>query len=296
MNNFLQTIQSGKVLLLDGAMGTMLWTRGLSGAKCPEEYNLTHSETLEEIALDYLNAGSDLIQTNTFGGSLLKLARYSLEKDYQKINANAVLAVKKAVKDKAFISASCGPSGEILKPYGDKEPEELYDSFNKQIRVLIEEGADIIHIETMSDIHEALLALKAAKDISGTIPVMVSMTYNKIPRGFYTIMGTDIKTTVEKLEENGADIIGSNCGNGSESMIHIAGEIKENTKLPVVIQPNAGMPELKGTRTIYPESGEFMAAKGKILLEAGVSIIGGCCGTTPEHISAMRSIIDERRK
>ena len=143
----------------------------------------------------------------------------------------------------------------------------------------------------MSDVREALLALKAARDISPSFPVMVSITYNQNPRGFFTLIGSDIKTTVNQLEEAGADVIGSNCGNGSPQMIQIGKEILKHTSKPVVIQPNAGIPELKGGKTIYPETPQFMAQKAEFLIETGISIIGGCCGTTPEHIKAIKEVI-----
>ncbi len=292
MTSILTRIQAGEVLVADGAMGTMLFANGLGGGKCPEEYNLTHPEILESIARQYLEAGADIIQTNTFGGSPLKLARYGLESQTETINARAVEAVKKAVGGKAFVSTSCGPCGKLLKPYGDTAPETVREGFLRQLKAAIGAGADIVCIETMTDIHEALLAIEAAREIAPSIPVMATMTFDPTPRGFYTVMGVTIEAAAQKMAAAGADIVGSNCGNGIEKMIEIAVEFKKHSSLPVVIQSNAGMPELKNGQPHYPETPEFMGKKAVSLIEAGIAIIGGCCGTTPDHIRAIRSAVD----
>ena len=296
MKKLLERIKHGEVLVSDGAMGTMLMERGLKPGDPPESFNLTHPEILREIANLYLDAGADIIQTNTFGASPLKLSFYSLEGKTEKINRNAVLAVKKVVGDHAYISGSCGPTGKFLKPYGDIEPEEMYHNFGRQIHTLISAGVDIICIETMTDLNEATLAIKAAKAVSQTIPVMATMTFDPTPRGFFTVMGVNIEDAAEGLRDAGADVIGSNCGNGIENMVKIAREFKKYTKLPLIIQSNAGMPEIRGNTTVYPETPEFMAGKVKELLALGVAIIGGCCGTTPEHIKAIRKVVDGFQK
>lgn len=296
MKNLLKQIENGKIFVGDGAMGTMLMERGLEPGQPPESFSLTHLEILEEIAMLYLDAGAEIIQTNTFGGSPLNLALYALEEKTEDINKNAVLAVKKTVGDQAFVSGSCGPSNKILKPYGETEPEEVYNSYERQIRTLISEGVDIICIETMIDLSEAKLAIKAAKTVSTTIPIMATMTFNLTPKGFYTVMGNAIKDAATELEQAGADIIGSNCGNGIENMIKIAKEFKEYSGLPLIIQSNAGVPERKADKSLYPETPEFMADKVQELLDIGVSVIGGCCGTTPAHIKAIRQMVNISQK
>lgn len=288
----LERIKSGEVLVGDGAMGTMLMERGLKPGDPPEFLNLTHPEIVREIASLYLNAGADIIQTNTFGGSPLKLSFYALEGKTEEINRNGVRAARAVVKDHAYISGSCGPSGKFLKPYGDIEPEEMYHNFERQIRALIDAGVDTLCIETMTDLNEIRCAIKAAKTISPDTPVMATMTFDITPRGFYTVMGVSIQDAARELEQAGADIIGSNCGNGIENMVKIAQEFKHYTELPIVIQSNAGIPEIRNATTEYPETPEFMAKKAKGLLSIGVSIIGGCCGTTPEHIKALRAMVD----
>jgi 5-methyltetrahydrofolate--homocysteine methyltransferase len=281
---FLERIARGEILVADGAMGTMLMSHGLKSGEPPESLNLTKSSVLELVAREYLDAGADIIQTNTFGGSPLKLSLYNLDDRTEEINRNAVQAVRRVVRDAAYVSGSCGPSGKLIKPYGDTESDTMYRSFKRQIASLVEAGVDIICVETMTDLTEATLAVRAAKQIDAGVPVMATMTFDPTPKGFYTIMGISIERAILGLEDAGADIIGSNCGNGIEHMIKIARQFKLHSRLPVIIQSNAGIPEMKGNKTIYPETPEFMAEKAKELAQIGVSIIGGCCGTTPEHI------------
>jgi len=292
MRSILEHLKKGKTLVSDGAMGTMLFEKGLRSGDCPELLNLSKPEILEEIAQIYFEAGADIIQTNTFGGSPLRLSDYGLEDKCEEINFKAVESVRKIIGDNAYISGSCGPSGQLLKPYGDTEPEILLKGFEQQIDALVKAGVDIICIETMTDLQEATLAVKAAKNLHPEIPVMVSMTFDKIPKGYYTIMGVNIEEAVKGLEDAGADIIGSNCGNGIDNMIEIAKQIKELSDRPILIQSNAGIPENNDGEIVYPESPTYFEEKTLELIEAGVSIIGGCCGTTPEHIRAIRKVVD----
>ncbi len=291
MNKLLESLREGSILVADGAMGTMLFERGLKSGECPESMNLSMPSVLEDIARLYLDAGADIIQTNTFGGSPLKLASYSLAEEAPLINRNAVAAVKKAVSGRAYVSGSCGPCGKILKPYGDTDPEIVYESFEIQMQAFFESGCDVICIETMMDLREMLLALRAAREKAPGIPVMTTMTFDATPRGFFTIMGDTIEKTSRELEEAGADVIGSNCGNGIENMIRIAEEFRKRTTLPLIIQSNAGLPIIENGKLTYPESPEFMASMAKELVDAGVSIIGGCCGTGPAHIRAIKNAI-----
>jgi 5-methyltetrahydrofolate--homocysteine methyltransferase len=291
MKSILERIHNGEILVGDGAMGTMLFQRGLTPGECPESVNLKNPKLLEEIARLYFETGADIVETNTFGGSPLKLAQYDLQDKTEIIIQNAVNAVRNVVGEKAYVSGSCGPSAKLLKPYGDTEPEEIYDSFLRQMNAFAKSGVDVICIETMTDIKEASLAIKAAKTASPDIPIMATMTFDETPRGFYTIMGVDIETAAKGLEEAGADIMGSNCGNGIENMIKIAKEFKAHTDLPILIQSNAGQPKTDGDTIYYDESPEFFAEKAKELIDIGVSIIGGCCGTTPAHIRAIRGVV-----
>ena len=292
MNTIFKRIKNREILVADGAMGTMLFAKGLLPGKPPESVNLKNPEILKEIAQAYLDAGADIIQTNTFGASPLKLSDYGMQDKTEEINRIAVEKVRKVVREKAYVSGSVGPSGKLLKPFGDTEPDDIYLSFKRQMKALINAGIDLICIETMTDLNEATLAIKAAKSISPEIPIMSTMTFDKTTRGFYTIMGVSIEDAVVGLQKAGADIIGSNCGNGIENMIKIAHEFKKLTILPIIIQSNAGIPEMKDGKLFYSETPEFFAEKTKELIDTGVSIIGGCCGTTPEYIRAIRKVID----
>jgi 5-methyltetrahydrofolate--homocysteine methyltransferase len=295
MNGPLERLRAGEILCGDGAWGTLLMERGLEPGDSPEGLNLTEPQILAEIAGLYVDAGADLITTNTFGGSPLKLAAYSLDDRTEEINRTAVEAVKPAVKGKAYVSASIGPTGKLLKPFGDTEPEEMADGFVRQAGAVIEAGTDLVCVETMIDLTEALLAVSAARSISAEIPIIATMTFDKTPRGFFTTMGVSIEQACEVLAEAGADVIGSNCGNGIETLVEIAAEFMEHAELPVCIQPNAGVPENVGGEVVFPETPEFMAVRVPKLIELGVAIIGGCCGTGPDHIRALRAAIHAYR-
>ena len=288
MTGLLDRLRQDNLLIADGAMGTMLFQKGLKPGECPERINLENPEILVEIARAYIDAGAEMVQTNTFGASPLKLELYDLDDQTEKININAVRAARKASAGKAYIAASCGPCGRLLIPYGDVSPETVQAQFERQIMALISEGIDMLCIETMTDINEAVLAISAAKSISPSMPVSAMMTFDATPRGFFTIMGVSIKQAAINLAKAGADIVGSNCGTGIEQMIEIARELKTYTNLPIMTRPNAGLPFLDGDNPIYPDTPELMAGKCDQLLALGVSIIGGCCGTTPKHIAAIK--------
>lgn len=292
MRPLLERLAAGELLVGDGALGTMLLERGLKPGQPPESLTLTRPEVLEEIARLYLEAGADLLETNTFGGSALKLALHGLEDRTEAVNREAVTAVRRVADGRAYVAGSVGPSGRLPEPYGDVSRDELYASFRRQVGALVAAGADCICVETMTDLTEATLAVRAAKDVAGSIPVLATMTFDPTPRGYFTIIGVTVSAAAAGLEQAGADVVGSNCGNGVEHMIAIAREFRAASRLPVVIQPNAGLPRTVGGRTVYDETPEFLADKARELVSLGVSIIGGCCGTTPDHIRALRAMVD----
>jgi 5-methyltetrahydrofolate--homocysteine methyltransferase len=293
MPTLLERIAAGEVLLADGAMGTMLQARGLEPGGCPEAINLERPELLEEIAALYREAGSDIVLTNTFGGSPLKLAAYGLDGRCKEVQRAGIRAARAGAGPGALVALSCGPCGQLLQPYGEADPGEVAEGFRRQIAAAASEGVDLICVETMTDLREALLALDAAKEAAPDLPVSVTMTFDETPRGFFTIMGNGIEQAAHALAEGGADLIGSNCGNGVEGMVRIAAEIGARSALPLVIQSNAGLPENRGAEIVYPESPGCMAARIPALLDAGVRLLGGCCGTTPEHIARFRRTLDE---
>jgi len=292
MNSILENIKSGNILLSDGAMGSLLMERGLKQGECPENLNLTQPKILEEIAQLYLDAGSDIIQSNTFGASPMKLSEYNLDDKTEEINSTAVSIAKNVVGDRAYIYGSCGPSGMILQPFGDGDPDELLRGFERQIKAMVSAEVDAIFIETMTDLNEAKIAIRAAKTVAPEIPIAACMTFEDTPKGFFTIMGNRLVDAASELELAGADVIGSNCGNGIDKMIEIAVELKKSSNLPIIIQSNAGLPINREGEIVYPETPEYFAQKVNDLIEAGVSIVGGCCGTTPDTIRAMRKTID----
>ncbi len=292
MQSLIKRIKAGQILVSDGAMGTALFEKGLNPGDCPETLNLTHGDLLREIARSYSEAGADIVQTNTFGGSAVKLSEYDLGAKTEEINSLAVTYVRESVKEGVLVSGSCGPSGKLLEPYGAGTPAELQDGFERQISALVSAGVDLICVETMIDINEAIIAVQAARKIAPSIPVIATMTFDPTPRGFFTIMGVSIADAVEALVKAGADVIGSNCGNGLDKMIEIAREFHKVTDTPIIIQSNAGQPENQNGRLVYKESADFFADRVQQLISAGVSIIGGCCGTTPDHIRAIRKVVD----
>ncbi len=284
MYRFLTQLAERRVLVADGAMGSLLFSMGLKQGDCPEALNLSNPEMLQRVASLYLEAGSDILQTNTFGGSPLKLEEYGLDNQTETINRAAVEAVRSVCGQRAFVSGSVGPSGRMLQPYGDTESGVVFDSFKRQAHALIESGADVICVETMTDIQEACLAVQAVRSCSADIPIMATMTFNETPRGFFTIMGVTIEQACVDLKKAGADVVGSNCGNGLKNMILIAYEFRRFTELPLIIQSNAGLPRTVDGKIVYDETPEYFEKNVRALIDAGVSIIGGCCGTTPEHV------------
>jgi len=291
MRDIRTRLAAGDVLVGDGAWGTLLQVHGVRPGEPPESLNLTRPDVIEKVASLYLEAGADLITTNTFGGSPARLRQFGLEGQTEAVNRAAVEAVRRAAHGRAYTSASVGPCGHLMKPYGDVDPADIAAGFERQIRALADAGADLVCIETMTDLAEALLAVRAARAVAPDLPVMATMTFEQTRRGFFTVMGASIEQAARALGEAGADIVGSNCGNGSPTMVAVAREFRALTERPIAIQPNAGLPESRDGALVYPETPEFMAEQARELLAAGVAIIGGCCGTTPDHVRAWRAVV-----
>jgi 5-methyltetrahydrofolate--homocysteine methyltransferase len=292
MRSILKTLESGKVLISDGAWGTFLHELGLEVGECPEIWNLTHRDKVLSIAQSYIDAGADMILTNSFGAHPVKLEHYGLQDKAFEINESAAAISREAACSDHFVLGSIGPSGAILVMQEISE-QTLYDGFRVQVEALAKGGADAICVETMSAIDEACLAVKAAKEFTN-LEVVCTFTYNKTVHGYYrTMMGVSPEEMVIAVKEAGADIVGANCGIGFEQMIEIVEAIRKVDKTtPLLIHANAGIPIIKGGKTVFPETAEMMRAKVKDLINAGANIIGGCCGTTPEYI---RSFVSEIR-
>jgi len=291
MGKIIDKIKQAGVLVSDGAWGTYLQQKGLKPGECPEEWNITHPDEVLDIGRSYIAAGADMIETNSFGGTRLKLGKYGLSDKVKELNEKAAVLSRNAAGEK-FVLGSAGPTGKILM-MGDVTRAELYDAFAEQFASLEKGGADAIMIETMSDLEEALIAIEAAKENTG-LEVFCTMTFEKTVTGeFRTMMGVSPVEMVGALIDAGAEAIGANCGNGIERMIGIVKEIRQvNVEIPVIIHANAGMPIYKDGETVFPETPSETASFVPGIIEAGANVIGGCCGTTPEHILRIREIID----
>jgi 5-methyltetrahydrofolate--homocysteine methyltransferase len=295
MEGLLTRLKRGQVLVGDGAWGTQLMQRGLPEGRPPEWFALEKPETIEEVARLYVEAGADLVTTDTFGGTSFRLRLHGLDGERERINRQAVEAAKRAVGGRALVSGSVGPSGQLLEPFGDTSPDAVEEAFAEQIAALASAGADVLCIETMADLTEATRAVKAAKAVAPGVPVMATMTFEPTPRGYFTVMGVSVEKAVAGLEAAGADVVGSNCGTGISDMVEVARQMVRATRRPLIIQPNAGLPESRDGQVVYRETPEAMAARVPELVELGVAIVGGCCGTTPEHTRAIRRAVDAWR-
>jgi 5-methyltetrahydrofolate--homocysteine methyltransferase len=284
-------------LLGDGAMGTQLMFAGLEQGNCGEAWNLTHPEKVLAIQQRYVEAGSDCLLTNTFGGSRIMLNRHSHAGHVVEINQAGVGIARQAFGSRpGFVIGDIGPFGGLLEPYGDFTERQVREAFIEQARALVDAGADAVIVETQTSLEELLLALHAAKE-AGAPCVIGSMAYDVTLDGstFRTMMGIDPERAAEFMQENGADIVALNCGTGMDMARACTAveRYREVTGLPVMVQPNAGQPKLVNMKVVYDETPEQMVAGVVPLLEAGASIVGGCCGSTPAHIRAFRRAMDE---
>lgn len=292
-SQLLTRIQQGEILICDGAMGTMMQQAGLAAGDCAELWNVDRPQDVTAIHTAYFNAGCDMVISNTFGGSRLKLKRYQLETRLAELNQAGVNAAKAAVtKPGQYVLADIGPTGEFLQPIGELTYAELYSVFKEQAIALANAGVDAIIIETMSAIDEIVCAVKASKE-NTAVPVIATMSFNDAgDKGFRTMMGVSPQQAAEQLDAAGADIIGTNCGRiRVEQVIAIIREFRKYTDKPLIAEPNAGLPKLIDGNTIYDESPEHMASFIPDLIKAGANIVGGCCGTTPKHLAAIAKAI-----
>ena len=277
-------IKKGRMLVSDGAWGTFLQKKGLQAGECPEAWNLSRSADVMDIAQSYIDAGADILETNSFGGNYYKLKNYGLENQVYNINHSAAQISRQVAGDHHFVMGSVGPTGKLLIMEEVTEAD-LYNAFKEQSMALEAGGVDAIIIETMTDLDEARIAVKAAKE-NTRIPVFCTMTFDKILSGEYrTMMGISPAEMTKVLVAEGAAVVGANCGNGITDMIGIVKEIRSvNDQVPILIHANAGLPHYHDGQTVFPETPEDMASMVKEIAFAGANIIGGCCGTTPDHI------------
>jgi len=294
MKSRLLELINSRGVLFDGAMGTELIARGLPAGQPPEEWNLKHPEIIEQIHRAYFEAGADIVQTNTFGGNRLKLATRGMDNLVGEVNiqgAKIALAVKPAG---GFVAGNIGPTGKFLQPVGRFTPAELEEVFYEQASLLVEGKVELINIETMYDLEEAKAAVRGSRRATD-LPVFASMTFSRTKKGFYTIMGNDVPTSLKELEGCGAEVVGANCTIGMPEMVELVRLMREDTDLPIIAQANAGAPQMRDGKVTYPLSAEEYASYTEELLEAGADIIGGCCGAGPEYIRLMAPLVKREK-
>ncbi|MCL2813011.1 MAG: homocysteine S-methyltransferase family protein [Oscillospiraceae bacterium] len=297
-----ETVKTGKILVSDGAWGTFLQKKGLKAGECPELWCLDHADDVKEIAEGYIGAGADMVESDSFGGTCYKLEHYGLADRVSEINEAAAKISREAAGEDKWVIASIGPTGKMV--VGDDEREDyegdelyaaesdIYAAFKEQAAALEKGGADAACVETMSDIKESILAIKAVKENTG-LEVICTFTFEKTVQGTYkTMMGVSPEAAIKAAVAAGADIAGANCGNGIERMIEIVAEMRKIDKdIPILVHANAGLPQNVGGVDVFPEGPEDMAKMVPELIKAGANIIGGCCGTTPAHIAAIKKAI-----
>ena len=278
-----------KTLVADGAWGTELFKLGLKHGKCPEEWNISHPVVVRKIAENYLAAGSDIVMTNTFGGNRFQLEHHGLSGKVKEINKIGAALSREACNEKAICAASIGPSGKLFI-MGEVTEPELLEAFCEQAQALKDGGADWLVVETMTDIGEMEIAVRAAAATG--LPVVASMTYELSPSGYHTVMGHTPQDAVAAAEKAGASFIGANCGSGIDAYVDLAFTLKKITVLPLWIKANAGLPELIDGKPAYKMTPDIYASHVVKILDAGIYVIGGCCGTDPDFIKKIRVAVD----
>ena len=287
MKNLLQK----QVMILDGATGTELQKKGLPAGVCPEIWCLENPAVIQDVHASYQKAGAQVVYTCTFGANRFKLKQYGVKKDVYSVNLELARLAKQACGKKALVAGDIGPTGLFIEPFGPLSFEEAVDAFKEQARGLIDGGCDLIVIETMIDIQETRAALLAVKELSD-IFTMVSMTYEK---DGHTLGGTPPESALITLQSLGADAVGCNCSAGPEQMVEFIAAMKPYATVPLLAKPNAGMPRLEGLKTVFDMDAKTFAAYARKLVAAGANLLGGCCGTTPDHITALAKAVAGRK-
>lgn len=277
-----------EIIVFDGGVGTCLYDRGIFINTCFDELNLINPDLVKEVHKDYVAAGADVIETNTFGANRFKLAPHGLEKRVKEVNVAGARIARSAAGDKALVAGSVGPLGVQIEPLGKISLDEAKDSFKEQIQGLIEGGVDLLILETFSLLVELQQALRAAREVSPDFPIIAQVTIGDDGR---LLSGGSLESFVSGVQEFRPDAIGMNCSVGPKAMMEALEELKTLTNLPIAVQPNAGLPQTVGGRNIYMSSPEYMAEYSKRFIQAGATIVGGCCGTDPNHIKAIRRAV-----
>lgn len=288
--NMTELLTNPRTYLADGAMGTELQKRGMEDGACPELLNLSNPALLRSIHHDYITAGADIIETNTFGANRARLKFHDMQDHVAEIISAAVENAK-GLPGEYLIAGSMGPTGEILEPLGTLAESEAYDIFAEQASAFNKAGVDIIFIETMMAPEEVVAAIRAVKENS-KLPVAAMMTFERGNAGIRTMWGNTVADVAFLLEQHGADIIGSNCGRGFDEMTGVVSEYKAASGLPIIAMANAGLPVWEDGKSVYKDTPEKLSGYISEILRSGVKILGGCCGTGPEHTAEMRRILN----
>ena len=291
MDDFLSVLHSGRVLVADGAIGTVLAERGYAGV-LPEEVLLIDPDTVYSVHADYARAGARMLTTDTFGANRLKLAEFGIADRQEEIVARAVRAAREAASEHSgvFVAGSIGPLGSFMMPFGTVDWPEALDNFGEVARLLVEEGVDLVVVETMTDLRELRAATMAVRRISPDIPMILQMSFDS---GERTVTGTPIEVFVRTAEALGPQAIGSNCGTALENMESVARGLGRLSRLPFSVQPNAGVPRIENGRTVFPATPEQMAATARSLAASGATVVGSCCGSTPAHTRAIAEAVGD---
>jgi len=291
MNRFEQLLSSSKVIILDGAMGTMLMARGLQAGEAPEKMNMQHPEVVAEIHREYIQAGSNIILTNTFGGNRFRLKRHGLDNQVREINLNAAKLARQVADefgDMVVVAGDIGPTGEMMKPLGVLTFEDAKQAFAEQAVALSSGGVDVIWIETMSDINEVKAAVEGAKSVT-TLPIVATMSFESRGR---TMMGNTPEQLVELGKQYQLSAVGANCGKGPQELEAAIAKMRAvDPDVTLIAKANAGIPKLIEGNLVYDGTPEVMAEHAERVSQFGVHFIGACCGSSPEHIQAMVQVL-----
>jgi len=291
----IERARAGEILVFDGAMGTLLFAAGLVDGACPELWNDSHPDVVRGIHRSYFDAGSDFVETNTFGGTRLKLGAYKIPERTRELNVKGARLAREACPPGKYVAGSIGPTSHIVEPYGDVSPEALFENFKEQAEALAEGGADLFAVETMMYPDEAVAAIRACKAVAD-LPVMATMffQYEELHDRDRTMWGESPDEVARSLLSAGADVVGMNCGRGPDRAIAIIREMRQVTAAPLIAYPNAGLPVMKEGKVAYELSPEEMAGDYPALIDAGCNIVGSCCGSTPDHIRLIARVARSR--
>jgi methionine synthase I (cobalamin-dependent) len=280
-------------LLFDGGLGTRLIALGLPAGKAPESWVIENPDAVKRVHQEYVSAGADVLATCTFGANRIRLMKNGLEGRIAEINRSAVLLTRQTVEGRAYVAGDMGPSGEFFEPHGALTDEAARRAYEQQATLLSETGVDLFLLETFYDLREAAIAVQACRRCAPDIPVAVTMTFNRTPKGFFTVMGDPAVSSLQTLAKSGAMLVGANCTLEAEGMLELAKAVFDEIETPLLFQANAGSPEITSEGVFYRQGADEFLKFAAGMLKLGARAVGGCCGTDADHIRVLRRYIDE---